>query len=68
LTDFNDKQNKPKHTPQEVDWTRPTAFVLGNERDGVSPEAVAMADQVAVVPMAGGCFFGAPLSHGPFFA
>ncbi|GBF98465.1 hypothetical protein Rsub_11675 [Raphidocelis subcapitata] len=40
-------------TIQEVDWTRPTAFVLGNERDGVSAEAGAMADHAAVVPMAG---------------
>ena len=38
---------------QDVDWTRPTAFVLGNERDGVSKTAVEMADAVAVVPMAG---------------
>jgi hypothetical protein len=39
--------------PQEVDWTRPTAFVLGNEKDGVSQTAVDMADALAVVPMAG---------------
>eukprot|EP00775_Hariotina_reticulata_P007942 gene7942-8138_t len=40
-------------TIQEVDWTRPTAFVLGNERSGVSPEALQLADQAAVIPMAG---------------
>eukprot|EP00877_Chromochloris_zofingiensis_P012873 jgi/Chrzof1/783/Cz01g28200.t1 len=38
---------------QEIDWTRPTAFLLGNEREGVSPEAVALADHTAVIPMCG---------------
>jgi tRNA(Leu) C34 or U34 (ribose-2'-O)-methylase TrmL len=38
---------------QDVDWTKKTAFVLGNERDGVSDTAIEMADAVAVVPMAG---------------
>jgi tRNA (guanosine-2'-O-)-methyltransferase len=38
---------------QEVDWTRPTAFVLGNEREGVSATAVALADATAIIPMAG---------------
>ena len=38
---------------QDVDWARPTAFVLGNERDGVSEAALEMADVVAAVPMAG---------------
>lgn len=33
---------------QEVDWTRPTAFVLGNERRGVSDEAVRLADVTVV--------------------
>lgn len=37
--------------PQEVDFTRPTAFVLGNERAGVSDAAVAMADHTAIIPM-----------------
>jgi tRNA (guanosine-2'-O-)-methyltransferase len=36
---------------QEVDFTRPTAFVLGNERAGVSETAVAMADHTAIIPM-----------------
>ncbi|GFR41232.1 hypothetical protein Agub_g1905 [Astrephomene gubernaculifera] len=40
-------------TIQQVDWTRPTAFVLGNEKHGVSAEAVAAADACAVIPMAG---------------
>jgi len=38
---------------QEVDWTRPTAFVLGNERAGVSPETISLADQAAIIPMGG---------------
>ncbi|GAB4818225.1 hypothetical protein N2152v2_005271 [Parachlorella kessleri] len=37
----------------EVDWTRPTAFVLGNEKEGVSEAALAMADAHVVVPMVG---------------
>ncbi|GAX77510.1 hypothetical protein CEUSTIGMA_g4954.t1 [Chlamydomonas eustigma] len=38
---------------QAIDWTRPTAFVLGNEKMGVSAEAVTLADQCAMIPMAG---------------
>lgn len=38
---------------QEVDWTRPTAIILGNERDGVSAEALSLADATAYIPMAG---------------
>lgn len=38
---------------QEVDWTRPTAFVLGNEGEGVSDTAVQLADHMAIIPMAG---------------
>lgn len=38
---------------QEVDWTRPTAFVLGNENRGVSDTAVQLADATAIIPMAG---------------
>jgi hypothetical protein len=39
---------------QEVDWTQPTAFVLGNELRGVSNTALQLADQTAIIPMAGG--------------
>lgn len=39
--------------PQEVDWTRPTAFILGNEKFGISDEAVALADATAIIPMSG---------------
>ncbi|EFJ42923.1 hypothetical protein VOLCADRAFT_109989 [Volvox carteri f. nagariensis] len=40
-------------TIEEVDWTRPTAFILGNEKFGVSEEAVAAADACAIIPMTG---------------
>ncbi len=36
-----------------TDLTRPTAFMVGAELDGVSPEALALADQEVVIPMAG---------------
>ena len=36
-----------------VDYTVPCALVLGNERDGVSPEAAALADAHVVIPMLG---------------
>ncbi|WP_394131928.1 tRNA (guanosine(18)-2'-O)-methyltransferase TrmH [Shewanella maritima] len=38
---------------REIDYTKPTAILLGNERDGVSPEAVAGADQHIIIPMIG---------------
>ncbi|MCE3010739.1 MAG: RNA methyltransferase [Proteobacteria bacterium] len=37
----------------EVDFAKPTALVLGNEKDGVSPEMVAAADYKVVIPMTG---------------
>jgi tRNA (guanosine-2'-O-)-methyltransferase len=37
----------------EVDFARPTAFILGNEKEGVSAEALAMADERVRIPMAG---------------
>eukprot|EP00878_Enallax_costatus_P039592 GHUV01045439.1.p1 GENE.GHUV01045439.1~~GHUV01045439.1.p1 ORF type:complete len:198 (+),score=62.92 GHUV01045439.1:707-1300(+) len=40
-------------TVQDVDWTRPTAFVLGNESAGVSDTALQLADHTAIIPMAG---------------
>ena len=36
-----------------VDYTRPTALLLGTELDGLSPEAVAAADRRVAVPMYG---------------
>ncbi len=38
-------------THQEIDFTRPTALVLGNERHGASEEIVAAADHCAIIPM-----------------
>lgn len=37
----------------EVDWTRPTALVLGNEKDGVSEEMFSHADERIIIPMVG---------------
>lgn len=37
----------------ELDPTVPTALVFGNERDGVSPEMVEIADQSVIIPMSG---------------
>jgi tRNA (guanosine-2'-O-)-methyltransferase len=38
---------------REVDYTMPTAILLGEEKDGVTTEAAARADRWIVVPMAG---------------
>ena len=38
---------------RDVDWTGPTAFVMGQERRGVSETMLAAADGCVVVPMAG---------------
>lgn len=45
-----DVKAKPLH---EVDFSGPVAFVLGNERDGASPEMVAAADETVIIPMTG---------------
>lgn len=37
----------------EVDWTQPSAIIMGNEHRGVSPEALAIADQMIFIPMFG---------------
>ncbi|MGH7546522.1 MAG: TrmH family RNA methyltransferase, partial [Gemmatimonadota bacterium] len=39
--------------PWAVDFTRPTALVLGNEQRGVSPDAAAAADLRVLIPMRG---------------
>lgn len=36
---------------QEVDFTRPTVFVMGNEKSGVSEATLALADHTAIIPM-----------------
>ncbi|MBR9728045.1 tRNA (guanosine(18)-2'-O)-methyltransferase TrmH [Shewanella intestini] len=38
---------------REIDYTKPTAIVLGNEHDGVSEQAIASADQHIIIPMVG---------------
>lgn len=37
----------------DLDWSRPTAIVLGNEKDGVSPEMKSMVDGTFRIPMLG---------------
>lgn len=37
----------------EIDWTRPTALVLGNEKEGVSKELLEQADERFIIPMVG---------------
>jgi len=37
----------------DIDWTKPTAVLLGNEAEGVSQEAVDLADFCTVIPMSG---------------
>ncbi len=38
---------------REIDYTKPTLLVMGNEKEGVSPEVVHMADKVIIIPMQG---------------
>lgn len=38
---------------REPDYTAPTAFLLGQEKDGVTEEALALADQEVIIPMIG---------------
>ena len=38
---------------RDVDYTRPTCILMGNEKNGVTPEAAAMADHHIVIPMLG---------------
>jgi tRNA (guanosine-2'-O-)-methyltransferase len=37
----------------EIDFTVPTALVLGNEKDGISKEMIEAADETAIIPMHG---------------
>ncbi len=37
----------------EIDFTKKTAFVFGNEKDGVSAEMVELSDERCVIPMSG---------------
>ncbi|GLR69295.1 tRNA (guanosine(18)-2'-O)-methyltransferase [Agaribacter marinus] len=38
---------------RQVDYTKPTAIIMGQEKDGATEEAVELADQSIVVPMIG---------------
>ena len=38
---------------REIDYTRPTAIILGQEKFGATPQAVALADKKIVIPMVG---------------
>jgi len=38
---------------REVDYTKPTLIVMGNEKEGVSPELIAEATNIIVIPMQG---------------
>jgi tRNA (guanosine-2'-O-)-methyltransferase len=38
---------------REIDYTKPTLLVMGNEKEGVSPEVIAHADEVIIIPMQG---------------
>ncbi|PKF60864.1 tRNA (guanosine(18)-2'-O)-methyltransferase TrmH [Psychromonas sp. psych-6C06] len=40
---------------REVDYTKPTAVLLGQEKHGISKEALALADQDVIIPMVGMC-------------
>lgn len=38
---------------REIDYTKPTAIVLGQEKTGATEEAIALADQSILIPMVG---------------
>lgn len=38
---------------RRVDYTRPTAIILGQEKTGATPEAIALADTDIIIPMVG---------------
>jgi tRNA (guanosine-2'-O-)-methyltransferase len=44
---------KAAKVPFEIDMTKKTAFVVGNEHEGVSLEAVQLADGIVQIPMFG---------------
>lgn len=37
----------------QIDFSKPTMFLFGNEKDGVSKEAIELADECAFIPMLG---------------
>lgn len=38
---------------REIDYTRPTCILLGQEKTGITPEALALADRDIIIPMVG---------------
>ncbi len=42
--------SKPIH---EIDWTVPTALVLGNEKEGITREMLELSDERVIIPMNG---------------
>jgi len=38
---------------RKVDFTKPTLLVVGNEKEGVSEDVIALADQTIIIPMMG---------------
>ncbi|MCK6263297.1 tRNA (guanosine(18)-2'-O)-methyltransferase TrmH [Vibrio sp. ZSDE26] len=38
---------------REIDYTKPTAIILGNEKEGASKKALELADQDIIIPMMG---------------
>ena len=38
---------------REIDYSKPTLLVMGNEKEGVCPEVIAQADKVIIIPMQG---------------
>lgn len=38
---------------REIDYTRPTAILMGQEKDGISQQALELSDQDIIVPMVG---------------
>ncbi|SHO58382.1 tRNA (guanosine(18)-2'-O)-methyltransferase TrmH [Vibrio quintilis] len=38
---------------REIDYTRPTAIILGSEKEGISQQALAVADKDIMIPMVG---------------
>lgn len=40
---------------REVDYTKPTAILMGQEKHGISKEALELADQDVIIPMVGMC-------------
>ncbi len=38
---------------EKIDWSVPSALVLGNEKEGISPEMQELCDQTVIIPMQG---------------